>query len=170
MKNLIALAALLISSTTFAVSESDSWSDIQAEVKASNKLSITGDYAFVGQIVSIFDVCTDGESFITTKKLPVYKRVRVTRSRDNDGDNDGYTNMIVGYEYKSYPLNATQSKRECNNHGKQCTWVEVDFNQSTEKMISVKKHVRTQRSNSTSNETKIYKTLFKKAFSVPTCN
>jgi hypothetical protein len=167
MKKLIALAAILLTSTSFALSEADSWSEIRAAVKANHKLSISGDYAFVGQIVSAFDVCTDGESFTTTKKLPVYKRQWVGRSRDNnDSERDGYANVIVGYEYKSYPLNTTQRQRQCDNHDRRCTYVDVPFNQSTEKMISVKKHVRTVGS----QDRKVYKTLFKKLYVVPACN
>jgi hypothetical protein len=167
MKNLIALAALLISTTSFAISESDSWSEIRAAVKADHKLSVSGDYAFVGQILSAFDVCTDGENFTSTKKLPVYKRQWVGRSRDNnDSERDGYTNVIVDYKFKSYPLETTQLKRECNNHGKQCTYVEVPFVQSIDKMITVKKFIKTVGS----QDRKVYKTLFKKLYTVPACN
>jgi len=165
MKNLIAMAALLFASSTLAISENDSWSDIKAEVKANHKLKITGDYAYVGQIVSIFDVCTDGENFTTTKKLPVYKMVRVSRHMDNDGERDGWTSKIVGYKFRSYPLNAIQTQRVCDAKDKNCKYVEVEFNQNTEKMVSVEKFVKTQGS----ERREVFTTLFSKLYVVPAC-
>lgn len=167
MKKLIALAAVVLASSTFALSESDSWSDIRAEVKSNYKLKITGDYAFVGSVVSIFDVCVDGENFTTTRKMPVYKYVRVPRHMDNmDGERDGWTSKIVGYDYRTYPLSTTHRERVCENDDKRCTYVDKPFVQKTEKMVSVEKHVRTVGS----DDREIYKTLFKKLYVVPACN
>ena len=167
MKNLIALAAILISSTSFAVSESDSRSEIKAAVKADHKLSIDGATSFVGLSVSTFNVCTDGENLNTTKEYPIYKRVRVSRSQDNnDSERDGYATVIVGYEIKSYPIESTQMTQQCANNGSRCSFVEVPFTQDLEKMVTVKKFVRTQGS----EDREIYKTLFKKLYTIPACN
>lgn len=167
MKTLITMAALLLTSSAFAISESDSWSDIKAEVKANHKLSMSYGATFVGQNISIFDVCVDGENFLTTRKFPVYKFVRVPRHMDsNDGDRDGWASQIVGYKFLTYPINSMTTERRCNNHDRNCRTFEVEFNQQTEKMITVKKFIK----NVGSEDRAVYKTLFKKLYVAPVCN
>jgi len=170
MKKLITLTVLLLTSQAFAISESDSWADIKAEVKADKKLSMDFRSTFVGQNVSVFDVCIDGENFETTRVFPIYKYVKVPRHMDsNDGERDGRAQQIVGYDYLSYPINSTRTVTKCRHNDKDCRRVEIPFNQDTEKMISIKKYVRSVGSSDRSNR-KVYKTLFKKEYVIPTCN
>jgi hypothetical protein len=147
------------------ISRSDNWSKILKTVRSKPELKTKGDYAYVGQIVSLFDVCTDGRNFITKNKLPVYQNVRVPKHKDNDGEKDGYTDIIVGHEHRTYPLNTTQTKKECNSRDKNCRYVEKDFIQETEKDITIYKHMGTQGS----QDRDIYKKLFKKKYHVPNC-
>ena len=148
------------------ITQSDSWDKILKTVRNEQGLKIKGDYAYVGQIVSLFDVCTDGRNFTTTKKLPVYKNVRVRLSNDQDGDRDGYTNVITDYKHRTYPLNAIQTERQCDNNDKRCRNVEKEFNQETEKEISVYQFIKTQGT----DKKEIYKKLFKKKYYVPNCD
>jgi len=147
------------------ISDANNWNEIRAAVKLNKKLKITGDYAYVGQIVSIFDVCTDGKHFITTNKLPVYKSVRVSKHMDNDGERDGWTNKIVGYEHRSYPLSTFQTKRKCDHHGKNCRYVEVEFTQDTQKEVTVEKFLKEEGS----QRKEIFKKVFSKDYFVPNC-
>lgn len=161
------VGALTGGSKNGKLSQSDDWNDIIKTVRKEQKLKFEGDYAYVGQIVSIFDVCTEGQNFRTKRKLPVYKNVRVSKSRDNkDGERDGFTNIIVGHDYRSYPLNAIQMKRECNSKGKRCRFVEKEFRQDTDTDVSVLKFVREEGS----QRRKIYKKIFNKKYYVPECN
>jgi hypothetical protein len=148
------------------ISKADSWSKIIRTVRSEDKLKLKGDYAYVGQIVSLFDVCTDGRNFKTTRKLPVYKSVKVSRSQDDDGRRDSFKNVIVGHEFRTYPLNTTQRKVECDHNDRNCKTVEKDFNQEIEKEISVFNYVRETRG---SEQEKIYKKLFNKKYHVPNC-
>jgi hypothetical protein len=168
MKNLITMAALLLaSSSAFAVSESDSWEEIKAEVKADRKLSMSYGATFLGQNMSIFDVCVDGENFVSTKKVAIKEWVRIPRNRDtNDNERDGYTQVIVGYDYLTYPMNTMTTRRECNNRDRNCRDLEVEFNQSPTKMITVKKYLKTVGS----NDRDVFKTLFTKSYTAPACN
>jgi hypothetical protein len=152
-------------STNGRVSLNHEWSEIKEAVKLDRKLEITGDYAFVGRPVSIFDVCATGDSFHTTRKFPIYERKFVGKSRDRDNEKDGYMQVLKENKILTYPLHAIQRKRVCNHHGKQCTYVPVDFIQDTQKSLTIRKHVRTVGS----NDRKVFKTLFKKNYSVPEC-
>lgn len=167
MKTLITMAALLLTTSVFAISESDSWSDIKAEVKANSKLSMSYGATFLGQNISIFDVCVDGEDFKTTRKFPIKKRVRVPRHRDNnDSERDGFAWVVVGHDYLSYPMNSMTTRRICEHDDRRCQYVEVEFNQSPTKMITVKKFMRRVGS----NDRAVYKTLFTKSYTAPACN
>lgn len=175
---LLILIALTISLNTIAgvgdssggskngkISLNHEWREIKNIVKKDRKLEITGDYAFVGRPDSIFNVCTQGDNFRTLKKRAILKRKYVGKSRDTDNEKDGYMLVEKERKYLTYPLHAIQKRRNCDNHGKRCVYVPVDFIQDTEKTLSVKKVIRTEGS----NETKVYKTLFKKTYTVPDC-
>lgn len=165
MKKLIAVAALLVSASSFAISEASSWEEIRAEVKADHKLTMTRGATFVGQIVSAFDVCIDGENFKTTREFPFYEIRRVSRSQDNDGDNDGYTSVLAGYRTLVFPINYETTRRVCNNRDKNCRNVSVMVEQELVKEITVKKFVKTVGR----DKRDVYKTLFTKEYFIPTC-
>lgn len=161
---MIALLTLVASFTTFAVSEVSSWTEIRNAVRSNADLKITGDYAFVGQIVSAFDVCTDGENFVTTKKFPFYRFERRNGSRNGDD----YRRVLVGHRYLSYPLETVRYETRCSgSRDNRCRRVAVDFVQSTVKEISVEKLVRYAGRH---NDRPVYKTVFKKTYEVPACN
>lgn len=148
------------------ISPSQDWDKIRQAVKGNEKFKISGDYAYVGQIVSIFNVCTDGENLVTKKKLPVYRIVQVPRSMDNDGDRDGWTSKVVDHKFRSYPLNAIQKKRVCERDNKNCRYVDKEFNQKTVKEITVEKFLRHEGK----DKRKVYRKLFSKDYHVPRCN
>jgi len=147
------------------ISPANNWNEIRSAVKSNPKYKISGDYAYVGQIVSIFDVCTDGKNFITKEELPVRRIVKVPRSRDNDGDRDGYASRVVDYKKRVYPLNAIQKLRECDHNDKNCKYVDKEFNQDTIKAVTVEKFLREEGS----EKRKVYRKLFKKDYFVPNC-
>jgi hypothetical protein len=150
------------------LSPSHDWEQIRKVIKGNQKFKISGDSAYVGQIVSIFDVCTDGENLITTKKLPVYRSVRVPIHMDNnDTEKDGWASKVVDHKIRSYPLNAIQKKRVCyRESSSNCKLVDKEFNQRTVKEITIKKFFKEEGS----EKRKIYKKLFTKDYHVPNCN
>lgn len=167
MKKFIALAAALLSVSSFALSEADSWDTIKSEVKNNWKLQLSGYAVFVGQVVHAFDVCVDGDEFKTTKQYPVYETKYVGKTRDNDGDNDGWTSVVVGYRTLSFPITYTTKERVCNNRDKNCKYVSKVVEQETVKKMTVKKFVRSVGRN---NDRDVYKTLFTKEYEIPACN
>ncbi len=166
MKKIIALAAALLSVSSFALDASDSWSTIKAEVAADYDLSFTGTTVFVGRPVSAFDVCLDGDQFVTTREFPIYEIVFVGRNH-SEADEDGYASVIVGYEILSFPTTYTSYKEVCKNDDKNCKRVAYTVNQDLVKNVSVKEVVRR---NVGKNDRTIERTLFKKSFEIPACN
>ena len=148
------------------ISLNNEWKEIKLMVKKDRKLKITGGNAFVGRTVSIFDVCTKGDSLNTNKKFNIYVRKYVGKSRDTDNERDGYMNVLKEKRILTYPLHAIHSQRECNNHGKNCHDVPVDFIQDTQKTLSVKKFLRKEGS----EDREVYKTILKKEYSIPGCS
>ncbi len=166
MKKIIALAAALLSVSTFALSANDSWDTIKSEVSADWDLSFAGTTVFVGRPVSAFDVCLDGDQFVTTREFPIYEIVKVGKSHP-EADEDGYASVIVGYEILSFPTTYTSYKEVCRNDDKNCKRVPYTVNQDLTKNVSVKEVVRR---NVGSNDRTIEKTLFKKEYVIPACN
>ena len=166
MKKIIALAAALLSVSTFAINEKSSWEEIKAAEKADVNLSMNYGPVFVGQPVSAFDVCIDGDIFVTTRKFPIYKTVRVPRSRDNDGDRDGYTSVKVGEKLLSYPITYTSYKEVCNGRDKNCKRVAYTVHQDLEKDFTVSKVVR----RGGHDRDDVTKALFTKTYVIPACN
>lgn len=169
MKNLFIVLAAVLSTSVFAISESSSWSEIQAELKANHNLKASGLTVFVGRPVDAFSVCNDGDNFVTLRKFPIYKNVRVSRSQDNDGDRDGYTNVKVGEEFLAFPITYTSYKEVCNGHGKNCKRVAYTVNQETTKEITISKLVGRTGGSRNGNDREVYKTLFTKSFEIPAC-
>ena len=164
MKSFIAIAAAILSVSVFAIDSSDSWSSIREEVKASHNLKINSGYAvFVGRITTAFNVCIDGENFKTTKPFPIYERVRLPGGRDNDR----YKDVVVGYEYLTFPITREVTRKVCygrnDNRCKTVTKIEV---QDTVKDISVAKRVR----RGGRDRDDKWKTLFTKTYVIPACN
>ena len=162
MKQLVALAAIIFSLSSFAIDQNSSWKEIRAEVKRNHKLIIKGDWVFLGFSTSAFNVCTDGENFNSTIEFPIYE---YTRRRG--GSDDRYERTIVGYEYKSYPLVYTTRDQVCRgSRDNNCRWVERTVRQTTVKKIKVMKEVRRQGR----DRDPVYKTLFTKTYEIPSCN
>lgn len=136
------------------ISEADNWDTILKTVKENPELKIVGDYAYVGRITSLFNVCTDGENLITKKPLPIYDYV----GRD-------HKKVIIAHKTLTYPLEATQTKRVCDNKDKNCKYVEEDFIQRTVSELRVQK-VKRVRGKDKNPE---YVTVFTKEYYVPNC-
>ncbi len=143
------------------------WTQVRNEVKKNFNLQISGDYVFTGYPNSAFKVCIDGDEFRTIQKRPQYEVRRVNRSQDNDGDRDGYTKIVVGYEYDRFPLVYDSYRDECNNHDKNCKRVPVTINQSTVKNVKINYVVekRGSRENGRTEKTE----LFDKDYVIPYC-
>lgn len=150
------------------INPSQDWGKIRDAVRGTKKYKISGDYAFVGQIVSLFDVCTDGQNFITTREYPYYETRYVGKSRDNnDTEKDGWASVVAGYRKLVYPLETKKWDTICNNHGKKCRRIQKDFIQETSKEIKVEKLIRYDGSE---RDKPVYKSLFKKDYHVPYCD
>lgn len=163
MKKIIALAAAILSVSAFAIDASDSWSSIREEVKASHNLTISSGYSvFVGRIVTAFDVCVDGENFKTNREFPIYERVWQRGGRDNDR----YKDVIVGYEFLTFPITREVTKQICyGSKDNRCKTVTEVVTQETVKDITVSKIVR----RGGDRDDKLVK-LFTKTFVIPACN
>ena len=98
------------------------------------------------------------------KKYPKYERQRVSRSRDNDGDKDGWTNIQVGEEYLSYPINFTRKEKVCKNRNRDsnCSYQDIEVQQDTVKDIKI---IKRERSRNKSLE----KVIHSKEFMIPYC-
>ncbi|EQC44319.1 hypothetical protein [Bacteriovorax sp. Seq25_V] len=144
-----------------------SWTQVRDAVKKNWNLQISGDYVFTGYPNSAFQVCIDGDEFRTIEKRPQYERRRVSRHLDNDGDRDGYTNVIVGYEYDRYPLVYESWREVCNNHDKNCKRVPITVNQTTVKNVKIKYIVESR--GGRDNDRKVEKELFDKDYVIPYC-
>ncbi|WP_044557432.1 hypothetical protein [Halobacteriovorax marinus] len=171
MKKIIAATLALISVNSFALSSTDSWETIRSTVSASDKYTLSNLTVFVGKPTTVFDVCVDGDKFVALKESPVYERQYVGRGRDhNDGDNDGWADVIVGYKKFSYPLTYTSYREVCANNGKRCRRVPYTVNQKIENTLTVNKLIATYGSSRRGTERKVYKKAFTKSFTVPACN
>ncbi len=136
------------------------WSTIREAVKQDYKLDLQGDIAFVGKIVSVFDVCINNDKVQTISKHPVYKRVRLAGNRDNDR----YKDVVIGHKRLSFPLTREVKKQICfgkrDNNCREYTEVE-NFSQTKKITLRVeKKHSR---------ENIEYKDVFTKPYDVPYC-
>lgn len=169
MKNLFIVLTAVLTTSVFAISESSTWSEIQAELKSNHDLKASGLTVFVGRPVDAFSVCNDGENFVTLRKFPIYKNVKVPRSQDNDGDKDGYTNVKVGEEILTFPVSYTSYKEVCRAHDKNCKRVAYTVDQETTKEITISKFVRRAGSSRNGSDREVYKTLFTKSFEIPAC-
>lgn len=158
MKKLIALAAIALSMNTMAISETDSWETI----KATSGVKLENTWAFVGKITNVFNVCVDGENLRTLNKEAVYGY-----GPHRGGDKDP-VRVITGYKYYSYPINYTYESRVCTGkNDNRCKMVTTEVNQKLDREITVSKFVREV--GSRDNKRPVYKTLFKKSFSIPSC-
>jgi hypothetical protein len=168
MKNLLIAVLAFASVSTFAVDESQSWEQIRAEVSTNSKLIMEGSGQFLGKTISIFDTCINGENLKSTVPYAKYERVYVGRSHDsNDSERDGWASMKVGMEILEFPIVHTNTYKKCANNGKRCRFVTEEVASDLVKEITVKKLVRVN--NSSNSNPKIYKTLFTKTFTTPTC-
>ena len=165
MKKMIALAALLVSTSAYALSEASSWSEVKSAVKNNVYLTLEGGTVFAGQLVSAFNVCVEGSNFVSTKKYPIYKTKYVGKARDNDGDNDGYTSVVVGYKTLTYPMAYSSYDTVCANNGKRCRKVSKTVYQDDVVTFSVKKS-----KNTFGKDNVKAKTLFTKTYTIPACN
>ena len=164
MKKLIALVAALVSLSSFAApSPQDSWETIRAEVAASPFLKIESGYAvFVGRPIVAFDVCIDGDNFKTVRQFPIYERQWLP----GGGDNDRYRDVIVGYEYLTYPISYERTYERCyGRNDNRCETVVEQVNQETVKNISVAKLV----GRGGRDRDDRWKTLFIKEYAIPAC-
>jgi hypothetical protein len=100
--------------------EKNEWRKVEKLVKHNKKLELSGTTTFIGKIVSVFEVCLTPENVRTTRKVPVYKRKYVGKSRDHDNQKDGYTEVVVGKEFQNYPRNKKTTIRKCDHKGKKC--------------------------------------------------
>lgn len=144
-----------------------SWTKVREVVKKSRNLEISGDYVFTGYPNSAFKVCIDGDEFRTLEKRPQYEMKRVFHSQDKDGDRDGWTKVIVGYEYDRFPLVYDSFKEECNNRDKNCKRIPITVNQSTVKKVKVNYLIekRGSRENGRTERSE----LFDKDYVIPYC-
>ncbi len=164
MKKIIALAAAILSVSTFAIDASDSWSTIREEVKASHNLVMSSGYTvFMGTTrTTAFNVCVNGENFNTTTEFPIYEYVRVGGGKD--GDN--FKKVIVGYEILSFPIVREVTKTICyGKNDNRCKTVTEIEEQSTVKDITISKIVR----RGGDRDDKLVK-LFTKSYVIPACN
>ncbi|MGI4993667.1 hypothetical protein ACRXCV_13600 [Halobacteriovorax sp. GFR7] len=164
MKKIIALAAALLSVSSFALSANDSWDTIRAEVKANYKLEISSGYSvFVGRIVSAFDVCVEGENFVTLSQYPIYERKWIGGSRDGDR----YEDIVVGYETLTFPISREVTRKICfgkkENNCKTVTKMET---QPVVRDITVSEVTRR---GGRDHDDKV-EVLFTKSFEIPACN
>lgn len=158
MKKLIALAAMALSLSTLAISETDSWETI----KAAKGVKLENTWAFVGKITNVFNVCVDGENLRTLNKEAVYGY-----GPHRGGDKDP-VKVITGYKYYTYPINYTYESKVCSGRNdNRCKTVPVEVNQKLDRDIKVSKFVREV--GSKENRRAVYKELFKKSFSIPNC-
>ena len=164
MKKIIALAAALLSVSSFALSANDSWDTIREEVNSSVNLAITSGYSvFMGTTrTTAFNVCVNGENFNTTKPFPIYEYVRVGGGKD--GDN--FKKVVVGYEVLSFPITREVTKTICygkrDNRCKTTTELET---QPVVRDITVSKIVR----RGGDNDDRMVE-LFSKSYEIPACN
>lgn len=164
MKKLIALAAALLSVSSFALSANDTWDHIREEVKNDVNLVMSSGYSvFMGTTrTTAFNVCVNGENFNTTKPFPIYKYVRTNRG----GDNDNFKKVIVGYEILSFPISRVVTKEICygKNDNRCKTYTEVET-QSVVRDITISKLVR----RGGDSDDKLVE-LFTKSYEIPACN
>ena len=165
MKKLIALAAALLSVSSFALSADDTWDFINTEVKNSHNLVMSSGYSvFMGTTrTTAFNVCVNGENFNTTKPFPVYEYVRTNGGKD--GDN--FKKVVVGYEVLSFPISREVTKTVCygkrDNRCKTTTEVET---QPVVRDITISKIV--SRGGRDKDDRLVE--LFSKSYEIPACN
>ncbi|WP_372654731.1 hypothetical protein [Halobacteriovorax sp.] len=144
------------------------WDVVREVVAKKDKFTLSGDRVFLGTLVSAFKVCIEGDDFRSIEKHPVYKAEYVGVSRDyNDGRRDGWQDVLVGHEYKRYPIVYTKYEEKCSNSGKRCRKVEKVVKQDSLKNITVKEHVRTL---GRSNPRKIYEEVTSESYEISECN
>ena len=155
-----------IRDTIIEATQNSDWKKLRAAIGKSFKHQIKGDSIFVGQRVSAFDVCIQGDSLKHLKKTPIYENRYVGKSLDKDHEKDGWTFVEVGKRNLVYPITYTRYQRECNNQGKRCRRVPVVETQELMKKIQVEEYVRTIGDQS---ERDIYEPIAEQVFEVPHC-
>ncbi|CBW26576.1 putative exported protein [Halobacteriovorax marinus SJ] len=144
------------------------WGLVREVVSGSNEHRIAGDTVFIGRPASAFDTCIDGDELRSKKKYPVYKNVYVGSVKDyKDGVRDGWTNKLVGHDFRRYPLNYKSKKTVCANNGKRCREIPVTIRQETQREITVKEYVRTVGRN---NPRDIYQDLNTELYEIEACH
>ncbi len=163
MKKIIALAAALLSVSSFALSANDSWDTIKAEVKANPSLEISSGYSvFVGRIVTAFDVCVDGDNFNTLSQYPIYERKWIGGSKESDR----YEDIVVGYEYLSFPISREVTRKVCRGkEDRNCKTVTSTETQQVVRDITVSKITRVAGRDRDDKKVE----LFSKTFEIPAC-
>ncbi|MFT6631623.1 MAG: hypothetical protein ACJAS4_001574 [Bacteriovoracaceae bacterium] len=100
--------------------EKEEWGKLNALVKSNKELKLEGTNVFVGSILSVFKACLTPEKIRTKEKMPVFKKVYVGKSRDNDNHKDGWVSKEVGRDYRDYPREKIEKQAKCNSRGKKC--------------------------------------------------
>lgn len=166
MKKIIALAAALLSVSSFALSANDSWDTIREEISSSEDLHISSGYSvFMGSaIVTAFDVCVEGENFNTVKPYPVYEIVRGLGGKNSDN----FKKVLVGYETLSFPIVRDVTKKVCVGQGEVlCKTVVETQTQPIVRDITVSKNTRFR--NGRDHNVRVIE-LFSKSYEIPACN
>lgn len=151
----------------FGINEDSSWNEISKVVKNNPELRISGDYVFLGQPKSAFNVCVDGDHFRTIEKVDIIKNIRVPVSRDKDGDRDGFANVVVGQDYKTYPITYESTEVVCDNRDKNCKQVIKQVDQEIIKTIKV---LYTRKTSSKHEKSYFdHEVLIEKEYIIPYC-
>lgn len=147
--------------------EHEDWGAIREFVGRSFNVDMRGDIAFVGKIVSAFDVCVKDGMVETISKHPVYERKYVGRHRDTDTERDGYMNVIAGHKKLRFPLSYERETKRCYGSRDNRCRVEkeiVHFDESKEIEIVYEKLRGGKR------DRRDYETVFTKTYDIPYCN
>lgn len=137
------------------------WTTIRKYVDKNYKLDLAGDIAFVGKIVSVFDVCINNDQVRTIKKLPVYKRVWQGGSRENERFKD----IEIGKKFYSYPILSESEERRCfGKRDNNCKIVKVVKEQNLSPKITLRKDVSRNHRND-----RQFVDVFSKNYDIPYC-
>lgn len=138
------------------------WNTIRKHVKQDQKLDLHGDIAYVGRIVSVFDVCLNNDTVETISEYPVYKRISIR----GGSDNDRYKDIVVGHKKLQFPLTREVTKQICRGRkDNNCReYKEVENFEQTKKITL---RMRDRRSSNRDDER--YFDVFTKKYDIPYC-
>ncbi|RZF22419.1 MULTISPECIES: hypothetical protein [Halobacteriovorax] len=139
------------------------WNIIRDRVRNDYNLDLQGDIAFVGKIVSVFNVCIENDKLRSIKKMPVYKRVWLGGSRENDRFKD----VLAGSKYYSYPIESESEERRCyGRKDNRCKVIKKVRRQSLSPSITLRKDI----TRNNRNGDRKYVEIFTKKYDIPYCN